>query len=138
MSVEENKATVRRYFEEFHNRRQHDAIAEILSQGLIESTESATRAVATAFPDYQITIVDQVAEGDRVATVWRMVGTHQGGWASPIGNIPPTGKRVEFGGTTTLRVTDGKISDVIGTNWDHLGILQQLGTVESMAPRPGA
>lgn len=138
MAVEENKVVVRRYFEEFHNGRQHDMIDEILSPDLVGPTEHATHAVATGFPDYSIRILDQVAEGDRVATVWTMTGTHQGEWASPIGSVPPTGKQVEFFATTTLRITDGKISEVIATNWDHLGILQQLGAVESTAPRPGA
>jgi hypothetical protein len=30
-------------------------------------------------------------------------------------------------GTTTLRLFEGRISELIATSWDHLGILQQLG-----------
>jgi hypothetical protein len=37
-----------------------------------------------------------------------------------------------------VRVTDGKIADVIGSNHDHLGILQQIGALPAIAPRPGA
>jgi predicted ester cyclase len=92
----------------------------------------------TAFPDYRITIDDQVAEADKVATVWTASGTHEGEWASPIGPVAATGKAVTWTGTTTLRVVEGKIADVIGTNWDHLGLLQQLGALPATAPRSGA
>ena len=41
-------------------------------------------------------------------------------------------------GTTTLRIAGGKIAEVIGTNWDHLGIPQQLGALPATNPRSGA
>jgi predicted ester cyclase len=92
----------------------------------------------TAFPDYQLTIEDQIAEEDKVATVWTGRGTHQGEWESPAGSIAPTGREVRWTGTTTLRLSEGKISDVIASSWDHLGILQQLGAVAVTEPRTGA
>ena len=52
--------------------------------------------------------------------------------------MAPTGKVVTWTGTTTLRIVEGKIAEVIGTNWDHLGILQQLGALPASDPRPGA
>jgi predicted ester cyclase len=93
---------------------------------------------ALLFPNYRITINDQLAENDMVATVWTAIGTHEGEWASPIGPVPATGKAVTWTGTTTLRIAEGKIADVIGSNWDHLGILQQLGALPATAPRSGA
>jgi predicted ester cyclase len=92
----------------------------------------------TAFPDYQFIIDEQLAEAGKVATVWTGTGTHEGEWASPIGPVAPTGKAVTWTGTTTLRVVEGKIAEVIGSNWDHLGILQQLGALPATAPRSGA
>ena len=138
MSVAANKAVVRRYFEEFHNGRADAILEEIATAEGIGPTQQATSRVRTAFPDYQITIKEQVAEDDKVATVWRLEGTHQGVWESPMGPVAPTGKRVTYTGTTTLRVQDGKIAQVIGTNWDHLGILQQLGALPVATPRSGA
>jgi hypothetical protein len=73
-----------------------------------------------------------------VATVWTLRGTHRGEWASPAGPVAPTGRAVAFTGTTTLRVAEGQIAEVLGTHWDHLGLLQQLGAVPGPAPRPGA
>jgi predicted ester cyclase len=138
MSPEENRAVVRRYFEEFHNRREHEIIEEIIAPDLIEPTRRATDMMLTAFPDYRLTIEDQIAEGDRIATVWTGSGTHQGEWKSPAGSVAPTGRQVTWTGTTTLRLSEGKISDVIASSWDHLGILQQLGAAPTTEPRTGA
>ena len=136
MSAEENKAVVRRYFDEFHSGRQLAIAPEIFVDP--ESALHAAQMLTTAFPDYQITVDAQVAEGDMVATVWEASGTHQGEWQSPLGSIPATGKVVTWTGTTTLRLANGKIADVVGTNWDHLGILQQMGVLPAIAPRSGA
>ena len=138
MSTEENKRAVRRYFEEFHTGRRLSIANEIMTPESREPTIDLARAMADSFPDYRITIIDQVAEGDKVATVWTAEGTHQGTWDSPIGPIPASGKAVTWTGTTTLRLIDGLIADVIGTNWDHLGILQGMGALPATAPRSGA
>ena len=138
MSTEQNKVVVRRYLEEFHSKRALSVADEILGSELREPTLGLARMLTTAFPDYQITVVDHVADGDKVATVWTGQGTHQGEWMSPIGAIAPTGKAVSWTGTTTVRIRDGKIVEVIGSNWDHLGILQQMGALPATAPRAGA
>jgi predicted ester cyclase len=138
MSTAENKALVRQYFEVFHNQRQLDLGEQIFASDLLTPTLGMAAMMRTAFPDYQITIDDQLAEADKVATVWTASGTHHGEWASPIGPVASTGKTATWTGTTTLRVVDGKIAEVIGTNWDHLGLLQQLGAIPAIDPRSGA
>jgi predicted ester cyclase len=110
----------------------------ILGSELLTPTLGVAAMLRTAFPDYQMTIEDQLAEADKVATVWTASGTHLGEWASPIGPVLATGKVVTWTGTTTLRIVEGKIVEVIGTNWDHLGILQQLGALPATDPRSGA
>src|SRR5215213_2122013 len=137
MSTAENKDLVRQYFEVFHNERRLDIGERILESELLESTLDVVATLRTAFPDYRLTIDEQLAEADRVATVWTGTGTHQGEWASPIGPVRATGKAVTWTGTTTLRIAGGKIVEVIGTNWDHLGILQQLGARRSEERRVG-
>lgn len=138
MSAEEHKDVVRRYFEDYHNGRRTEALAGLAPEETRAAVEAARAALARAFPDYRLEIRAQVAEGDLVATVWGAVGTHEGDWDSPVGTIAPTGRRVEWSGTTTLRLDGGLIVDTVGSNWDHLGILQQLGVVEAASPRPGA
>src|SRR5215212_856875 len=112
VTAEENKAVVGRYFQEFHDGREHSILEEIMTPDLLEGTRHVTQMLLTAFPDYRLTIEEQIAEGDKVATVWS--------------------------GTTTLRLSEGKISEVIATSWDHLGILQQLEAVAVTEPRTGA
>ncbi len=138
MSSEENKSIVRRYFEEVHNQRKLDVLDEIFTPDLAQTTRAVITMMVTAFPDYLISITEQLAEGDKVATVWTISGTHLGEWTSPMGTVPPSGQRVTYTGTTTLLVTDGKIADVIGSNHDHLGVLQQMGVIPAIAPRSGA
>ena len=138
MSVEENKAIVCRYFEEFHDGREHSILEEITAPDLLEPTRRATDTLLAAFPDYRITIEEQLAEEDKVATVWTGSGTHLGEWKSPAGSVAPTGSQVSWTATTTLRLSGGKISGVIASSWDHLGILQQLGAVDVTEPRTGA
>ncbi len=138
VSAEENKVVVRRYFEEFHSSREHAILEEIMVSDLLEPTRQVTHMLLTAFPDYQLTIEEQIAEADKVATVWSGSGTHQGEWESPAGSIALTGREVRWTGTTTLRLSEGKISGVIASSWDHLGILQQLGAVAVTEPRTGA
>jgi predicted ester cyclase len=46
--------------------------------------------------------------------------------------IPPTGKQVTVTGLTISRVVKGKVVEE-WTNWDTLGMLQQLGVVPEVA-----
>jgi predicted ester cyclase len=77
MSTAENKALVRQYFEVFHNQRQLDLGEQILGSELLTPTLGVAAMMRTAFPDYRITIDEQLAEADKVATVWTTTGTHR-------------------------------------------------------------
>jgi len=83
------------------------------------------------FPDGRITIDGQFAEGDMVATRWTGRGTHKG----ELMGIPPTGKQVTVSGITISQVKNGKVVEE-WSNWDTLGMLQQLGVVPEMAGAP--
>jgi len=80
-------------------------------------------------PDLKMTILDEIAESDRVVHRWQISGTNT---ASLMG-IPPTGNQITFTGTTVARVADGKIAER-WANLDELGLLQQLGV---LPPPPG-
>lgn len=84
-----------------------------------------------AFPDVQITIDAQVAEGELVATRYTLRGTHRGA----LMGIPPTGKQVTMAGMTIARVVDGKMVEG-WVNYDALGLLQQLGVVGAPTGAP--
>ena len=76
------------------------------------------------FPDFQITIQDQIAEGDRVVSRWNATGTHKGEFQG----IALTGKKVNITATTIVRISNGKIVEG-WPNMDSLGMMVQLGVV---------
>jgi steroid delta-isomerase-like uncharacterized protein len=142
MSTEENKAVARREMEEVFNHAGNlDAAEEIYAPdyvghepttGDIQGLEAAKQfavAYRNAFPDLETTIEDQIAEGDKVVTRFTARGTHQG---EMEGLGPPTGNRMEVTGITIEQFSDGKIVED-WTNFDALGMMQQLGLI----PAPG-
>ena len=129
MSIEANKALARRIVDEMWNTRNLNVVDEIYAPqfgGGHEASRQFVAASLAAFPDLQITIQDQIAEDDLVATRYRMRATHQG----EIANIPATGKQFEVTGIEMHRFADGKLIEL----WnivDMLGILQQVGIIPS-------
>ena len=136
MTVEENKAIVRRVFEEVWNTGNLALIDELYAADYVRHNappdrpggpagEKQHRALfRAAFPDLHITADDMVAEGDRVAVRYTWRGTHQG---AELG-IAPTGKQVTMSGIAIHRIVAGKIAElwVVG---DELGLMQQLGVI---------
>ncbi len=136
MSVETNKAIVRRMVEQLQSGHNLDVVDALFAAdfvdhsvppGLPSSREGVKMQFAiffSAFPDLHVVIHDQVAEGDRVVTRKTFHGTHQG----DLMGIPPTGRSVAFDVIDILRVQDGKITD----HWnvvDQLGLMQQIGAI---------
>jgi steroid delta-isomerase-like uncharacterized protein len=80
-----------------------------------------------AFPDARITVEEQLAEGELVATRWIGRGTHR----QELMGIEPTGKQVIVSGLTISRLAEGKIVEE-WQNWDTFGMLQQLGAVPEL------
>jgi steroid delta-isomerase-like uncharacterized protein len=83
----------------------------------------------TGFPDGTITIDEQIAEGDVVATRWTGRGTHTG----ELMGMPPTGREITIAGMTYARIADGKAREV-WIIWDTLAMMQQLGAVPETMP----
>ncbi|HET6736299.1 ester cyclase [Mycobacterium sp.] len=80
-------------------------------------------ALFDAFTDFSMTILDQIAEGDKVATRWMMNCTQQ----SEFFGVPSSGRTAVLTGTAFDLVRDGKIAE----HWldiDFTGFLQQLAT----------
>jgi predicted ester cyclase len=141
-SAEENKAVARREFEEMYNQGGNlDAAEEIYAPNFVghEPTSGESRGVEgakqfaasyrQAFPDLECTIEEQVAEGEKVVSRWRARGTHQGE-TEDLG--PPTGNRVEITGISMSTIAEGKLVED-WTNFDAMGMMQQLGMVPEAA-----
>jgi steroid delta-isomerase-like uncharacterized protein len=132
---EQNKAVVRRWFDEVWNHGNADAIDHLMApnavvHGLGEDTPGSEgfkrfhAAYREAFPDVHIEIEDLVAEGDKVAFRWTATATHRG---ASLG-FAATNRNVRFEGMGIIRAQDGKIVEGWNT-FDQLGMLQQLGVV---------
>lgn len=77
-----------------------------------------------AFPDLVMTTDAQYEDGDVVVSRWTAVGTQTGDL--PI--LPATGRRATVTGMLIDRYDGDRIAES-WSNWDTLGMLQQLGAI---------
>lgn len=94
----------------------------------LDAVKGMVAGFRAAFPDERSTVVDQVAEGDKVVSRWRGRGTHRG----ELEGLAPTGREIEIEGITIERIAAGKIVEVWAA-WDELGLMRQLGAVPAAA-----
>ena len=136
MSIEANKAVVRRTFEEVWNQGNADAVPALYAPDVVWHAPHAAEGhgpafmqrlvarVRAAFADFQLTCEELIAEGDQVVSRYTITGTHRGTWEG----IAPTGKEVALKGVSIARLRDGKCVEVWNMP-DALGLLQQLGVI---------
>ena len=91
---------------------------EIRGPELYKTLASMTRG---SFPDMKFTIDDAVEENNKVALRWTMTATHEG----PMGDMEPTGKRVEMLAVEINRFENRELVET-WTQSDMLGLMQQL------------
>jgi len=140
MSIEENKALMRRFYEEI-GKGNLAVVDEFVAPDLVDhspfvpgqapgrqGTLELFTMIRTVFPDLHITVEDIVAEGDKVVSRGTFSGTHKGEFMG----IAPTGKHITVGLIEIVRIVAGKMVE----HWNmvnNLGMMQQLGAV----PQPG-
>ena len=120
MSVEENKAVVRRVFERLS---QGDIAVFDEHPGLAEVRGTAER-LHIAMPDTTVRVELQFGEGDWVATRMTLTGTHTGPGLAP--GMAATGKRVTWEELLLAQVQNGIIVKQ-HSQADVAGLMQQLG-----------
>ena len=132
---EQNKTIARQIFEEVQSKGNYGLVDELVVSdyvghtplGDIHGPEGAKQFDAMlheAFPDFKVTVEDQIAEGDKVATRWTAHGTHEGQFQGML----PTGKQMTMAGITIFRIANGKLVEG-WTNPDVLDLMQQIGAV---------
>jgi steroid delta-isomerase-like uncharacterized protein len=133
---EANKALLRRWCNEGFNKGNVELADELYdadvfyhepAAGEVKGLEALKQFVSSwlaAFPDAQLTIENQVAEGDNVATRWTFVGTHRGKFRG----IAPTGRHIKMNAMYFYRIANGKIVEIRAIV-DSLSLFQQLGAV---------
>ncbi|MDA4129527.1 MAG: ester cyclase [Thaumarchaeota archaeon] len=135
-TVEGNKSIVSMFIEEFKNKANHNIVDELCAPDFVnnfldpripnnrEGFKMLGRSVASAFPDVHVTVLDLVAEGDRVVERNTVRATHTG----EFNGIPPTGKKVVWTEIDMYRLSNGKIVEM----WpeiDMLSLLTQIGAI---------
>ena len=135
MSIEENKAIVRRYVG-VHDHKNLEVLDDIVSpdysyhgpgdvrlNGLADLRQFISQ-YHTAFPDLNFTVEDMIAEGDKVVTRFKISATHTG----ELTGTAPTGNQVNATGIFIVRIVDRKVV-AEWENFDELGMMQQIGAV---------
>jgi predicted ester cyclase len=138
MSIEENKAVVRRFFEELLSTDNLALADELLSPGFrfyfagspdpmdLKQYKEFLVARRAAFPDRCFVVEEMIAEGDKVSARFTMHGVHQGEFRG----ITPSGTEVKMTGIDMIHLAEGKmVEDRIEV--DQLGMMQQLGVIAS-------
>jgi steroid delta-isomerase-like uncharacterized protein len=133
--TEQNKAVVRRLFDEVWNRGNLGVIPEIYGTDFVahyrppvdfgeglDGVRAVVQRTRTAFPDYHEEVHLMIAEGEFVAAWFTITGTHEGN----LGDAPPTGKRFEIEEIAIFRLRDGKVVEQRGIPESWLS-RQQLG-----------
>ncbi len=135
---EENKALARREVEEFFSEGNIEVANEIYAVDFVdhdlaipmemrgpEEMKEYVGMYHAAFPDFRVTLEDQVAEGEKVVNRWTAEGTHQGEFMG----VAPTGNRVRFTGMHLSCISGGRLVES-WQNYDSLGLLRQIGAVD--------
>lgn len=139
MSIKENKAITRRFWEEVFNERKLAVIDELFTTDYIyrgaagldvhgqEGLKQFLANYFNAFPDLYVKIEDMIAEKDKVVSRVMCSGTHTG----ELMGIAPTHKQV----TITVICVDRLLDDKIAESWelvDMYGMFQQLGIIPAI------
>ena len=141
MTVEDNKALMRRGFEELVNTGNMALVDENVAPDFVrhdlgggpdivgpEGVQLFVGALRAAFPAIQMTVEDVIGEGDRVVVRYTARGTHSGAFRG----VAATGRKVAWAGINIYQEKGGKVVET----WqlaDVMGLMQQLGVI----PQPG-
>ncbi len=128
---EQNKESIRRFYEELVNERRIELAAEMILENFddhaargtgLENFKTLYNVMLRIFPDIQARIEDLIAEGDKVVARVEFTATQAGSFRG----FPPARRRVTFSGMDIFRFKDGMIAE----RWvqrDFLGMLEKLG-----------
>ncbi len=133
---EENKAIIRRLYEEFINQGNVNTFDELVSSDVVEHEEMGDlppgaegvkqffAMFRAAFPDLRANIGALIAEEDIVVARGTWSASHKGEFMG----VPPSGTSVTLGVIDIFRIVDGKVTEHWGQS-DMLGLMQQIGAI---------
>jgi steroid delta-isomerase-like uncharacterized protein len=132
--MSENLANLQRAIEAW-NAGDLDRYLELYDEGIrlhgyspVPMTKDQVRGfysmIFAAFPSSQLTVDEEVVDGDRVALRFTQTGVHKGEFMG----VEATGREFAMAGQTILHFSGGRVIE----RWssaDMLGLLQQLGAL---------
>jgi steroid delta-isomerase-like uncharacterized protein len=135
MTLEANKALVRRFIDEIFVQGSIDAVDELVTEDFIghasetddpgpEALKAAIRRVSTGLAESTMTIHDVIAEADRIAVRLTSHAVQVGEFMG----LAPSGRAFTIGEIHIFRIRDGKVAE----HWheaDFVGMLRQLGAM---------
>ena len=136
MSVDQNKAVIRRFLEEVINQGLLERADDLVLADFVEidplpgqeqgrdGLKAVIGMIRSAFPDTNWVINEMVGEGEKVVTRFTWTGTHAGAFLG----VPATGRHVMVKGVVIDRLEGGKMADS-RILMDTLGLMQQLGAI---------
>jgi steroid delta-isomerase-like uncharacterized protein len=92
----------------------------------LEAFKNYITSLRTTYPDFKVTIDDLIVKGDKIVTRWTLTGTNTGPLQTPMGELPPTGKKMSVPGAEIVIVANGKITET-WIFYNQLYFYQQLG-----------
>lgn len=87
----------------------------------IDGLKKVITSFRTAYPDFKLVLEDELFSENKAAGRWHITGTNTG-----AGEMPPTGKSVDFWGISILHVADGKLKEE-WASYDNQSLMEQLG-----------
>jgi predicted ester cyclase len=137
MSLEKNKAIIRNLYKA-DTKKDLTILDELISPDFFEATlqlrgpepyKQFETMFFKSFPDWQETIEDIIAEGDKVWVHFKATGTHKGELNMLGLTLAPTGKKITIKAVQMWRLVDGMVVEK-QTVADELEAFRQLGVIE--------
>ncbi len=140
MTIDDNKALVRRFIDEIFVHGRTESVDELLADDFVGHTwpstghpkddlKAAIGRTSKGLSDARFTIEDMIGEGDQVAVRLTAEATQTG----ELMGMPASGKRYSIGEIHIFRIRDGKVTE----HWHHfdqMKMMQQLGEMPGPAP----
>jgi steroid delta-isomerase-like uncharacterized protein len=136
MSIEQNKAIVRRLYDQVINQEQASVVDEIFAadvvvhdpfMGVVSGRDAFKQLLGmfdAAFPGHRVEVHTMIAEAEWVSVIHTHTALHTG----PFMNMPPTGREAIVNGVEVFRLANDRIVET----WRHdddAGLLRQLGAL---------
>ena len=139
MANEQNKAIAHRFIQELFTEGKADEAKNFVTPDVVYHGLEDVRGLEDfkkwiieehkSFPDMQVTIVEDIAEGSNVAVRWTLKATHEGDFAG----LPASHKKFEAHGVDIFHFENNKIKEA-WTIFDALAPSLGLGIVKMVQP----